>query len=104
MSFFTKINSCYNKLASFLTSFSADKYVHCLAGIIISMICTACAFKIWDADIFSSVLIGIIAAAGISIIKEIIDRLRAQIFDGSDIAAGTIGGFLGALLSLMFLI
>lgn len=73
-----------NKIFSFLSKFEKDKYIHFIAGMLISIIfATFIPFGIYYC---------IIPAILISLCKEIYDRFTYGLFDYKDLLATILGG------------
>lgn len=93
-----KIFEIYDKFAAWLCSFTADKYVHLLVGLLAgffaSLILSATTKGGTD---LGFAFCGLIAAFLIMLFKEIIDFFRGGKFDARDWLFGTIGGLMGSL-------
>lgn len=97
-----KVFSVYDKVAEWLCSFTSDKYVHLLFGLVIGF-AVAWVFILTTAGAKKPVcaVCGVIAAVLIGLFKEIADFFRDKPFDGRDWLFTVVGGAIGAVLYLM---
>lgn len=97
-----KLLKIWDKTAEWLCKFDGDKYVHFVVGLV-----TAFVFA-WLMSVttvgypaVNYAASGMIAAAIIMVIKEVVDFIRGEQFDMQDILFGIIGGVLGTMLYLL---
>ncbi len=97
-----KVFSVYDKVAEWLCSFTSDKYVHLLFGLVIGF-AVAWVFILTTAGATKPVcaVCGVIAAALIGLFKEVTDFFRDKPFDAKDALFTAVGGVIGALMFLM---
>lgn len=97
-----KVFEIYDKVAEWLCSFTADKYVHLLFGLLISF-AVAWVFILNTAGATKPVcaVCGVIASVLIGLFKEIADFFRDKPFDTKDWLFTAVGGVIGALMFLM---
>lgn len=97
-----KVFRVYDKVAEWLCSFTSDKYVHLLAGLLISF-AVAWVFILNTAGATEPVcaVCGVIAAVFVGFIKEVVDFFRDKPFDGGDVLFTVVGGIIGAVLYMM---
>lgn len=97
-----KVFSVYNKVAEWLCSFSSDKYVHLLIGLLISF-AVSWVFILTTIGASKPVcaVCGVIAAVFVGFIKEVVDFFRDKPFDAKDWLFTVIGGVIGALTFLI---
>lgn len=97
-----KVFSVYDKVAQWLCSFSSDKYVHLLFGLLISF-AVAWVFVLTTAGATKPVcaVCGVIAAVLIGLFKEVADFFRDKPFGARDWLFTAVGGAIGALMFLM---
>lgn len=96
-----KVFSVYDKVAQWLCSFTSDKYVHLLAGLLVSF-AAAWVFILTTAGATKPVcaVCGVIASVLVGLFKEIVDFFRDKPFDGRDWLFTVVGGVFGALMFL----
>ena len=105
-----KIFNIYDKVAEGLCSFTSDKYVHLIIGLLISYIVSVVVFKSINEEIILRAAVGRAAAGGfissslIGFFKEIIDLIRDKGFDIKDLLTTMTGGLLGSLLLILLAI
>lgn len=97
-----KVFSVYDRVAEWLCSFTSDKYVHLLAGLLISF-AVAWVFILNTAGATEPVcaVCGVIAAMLIGLFKEIVDFFRDKPFDAKDWLFTSVGGAMGAMMFLV---
>lgn len=97
-----KVLSVYDKVAEWLCSFTSDRYVHLLAGLLVSF-AAAWVFILTTAGATKPVcaVCGVIAAVFIGLLKEIADFFRDKPFDAKDWLFTAVGGVIGALMFLV---
>lgn len=95
----TKIFKFYDKIAEWLCDFTSDKYVHLLAGLLISF------FVSWlvtlttpNALSVECARCGFIIGVLVGIAKEIIDAYREKPMDCADLLFTVFGCVLGSVL------
>lgn len=97
-----KVFSVYDKFANWLCSFTADKYVHLVVGLLIGFFVSLIfAVTTKNGVPLSYAFCGVVAAFLIMLFKEMVDFFRGEPFDAKDLLFGTVGGVLGALLWLI---
>lgn len=97
-----KILRIYDKIAAWLCKWGSDKYVHLLAGLLISYLwlCVLLAVR-GDGDCIIFMLNGIGVSGLVALLKEIADCMRYGKIDIYDIVFTMAGGLIGALLFLI---
>lgn len=97
-----KVFSVYDKVAEWLCSFSSDKYVHLLAGLLVSFT-AAWVFILTTTGATKPVcaVCGVIASVLVGLFKEVADFFRDKPFDGQGWLFTAVGGVIGALMYLM---
>lgn len=97
-----KVFEIYDKVAQWLCSFDSDKYVHLLFGLLVSF-AVSWVFMLTTMGATKPVcaVCGVITAAFVGFIKEVVDFFRDKPFDGQDWLFTVIGGVIGALMFLI---
>ncbi len=97
-----KVFEIYDKVAEWLCSFTSDKYVHLLFGLLISF-AVAWVFVLATAGATKPVcaVCGVIAAVLVGLFKEVADFFRDKPFDAKDWLFTAVGGVIGALIYLI---
>ena len=97
-----KVFSVYDKVAQWLCSFTSDKYVHLLFGLLASL-AVAWVFILTTTGATKPVcaVCGVIAAVLVGLSKEVADFFRDKPFDGQDWLFTVVGGVIGALMYLI---
>ena len=97
-----KVFEIYDKVAQWLCSFGSDKYLHLLVGLV-SAVLVALVMQATtpNCNVAACASMGLIGAAVLMVIKELLNFFRGGRFDVKDIAFGLLGGLLGGLLWLI---
>ena len=97
-----KIFSVYDKVAEWLCSFTSDKYVHLLAGLLIGFLGSLLfAATTKNGTEVAYAFCGWFAAVLIGLFKEVVDFFRDKPFDAKDWLFTAVGGVIGALMYLV---
>lgn len=97
-----KILRVYDRLAAWLCKWGSDKYVHLLAGLLISYLWLCVLLTVrGDGMRMIYAWYGVVAAGGVALIKELIDDMRGGRIDPQDIVFTMAGGLIGSLLFLI---
>lgn len=97
-----KILRVYDKAAEWLCKWGSDKYVHLLAGLLISYLYARMLVAVGvDGDCISFVFCGIGISGLVALLKEVADLMRGGVMDIYDIIFTMAGGFIGSLLFLI---
>jgi hypothetical protein len=91
----------YDKCAEWLCSFTGDRYVHLIIGLLICYVVGKLDGRVLNRETAVAMAIGFLVAFFIAILKEVCDFFRGEPFDAKDLLFGTVGGVLGALLWLI---
>lgn len=80
----------YDKAVDWLCGWGSDKYLHLIAGLIISYVFS---------KLFTHAWVGLIAAFVVGVAKELADKyIRHHDFGKTDLAFTVVGGLIGMLM------
>ena len=93
-----KIYNFFQKINTWLASFGADRYLHLVAGILISFF-VSMGFQAWQQEtLLISTVVGYIITVAIGLGKEVLDQNYTGKSDITDWLFTGIGGLIGAAL------
>ena len=90
----------YDSAVAWLMHFGSDKYLHFIVGLLIAFFAAHILYCLVSYHLLSA-LFGIVLAMLIGIFKEELDEKRGGKFDIYDALFTSLGGVLGAILSVM---
>ena len=96
-----KIMEYYDKFANWLCSFTADKYVHLIVGLLLAYIMVHVGVSVIHSELLPAMFVSFIIVAFLGIAKETIDFVLRKGFDGVDMMFTWVGSALGVLLCLL---
>lgn len=91
----------YDKFANWLCSFTADKYVHLIVGLLLAYIMVHVGVSVIHSELLPAMFVSFIIVAFLGIAKETIDFVLRKGFDGVDMMFTWVGSALGVLLCLL---
>lgn len=93
-----KIYECYEKFAEWICSFTADRYVHLIVGLLLAYLVGRGDMALFHREAAIAFVVALIAVIVVGIIKEVIDIFLGKNFDFRDALFTSVGGVIGALL------
>lgn len=88
------------KFGYWLCSFTSDKYVHFIAGLLIAFVVASLDVLVFHREPLVAMAIGGLTGFFAGVVKEVVDFFGGS-FDAKDIVATTLGAILGMLMSLL---
>lgn len=95
-----KILNYYNKVAEWICSFSADRYVHLISCLLIAEIASGVCHR-FGLYMWISAVAGLFTGVSFGFLKEVFDKHRGELFDKSDFIFSYIGAIIGSLLFII---
>lgn len=97
-----KILEAWDKMCKWLCSFGADRFLHLIVGLVFAVL-VAAIMRATTPGCYETAyaFMGVVGAAVLMILKELVDFFRGEKFDGRDAAFGIVGGIIGGLIFLM---
>jgi VanZ family protein len=96
-----KILDIYDKCAEWLCSFTGDRYVHLIVGLLICYVVGRLDGRVLNRETAVAMAIGFLVAFFIAILKEVCDFFRGRGFDVNDLLFTWTGAIIGAILILI---
>ena len=96
-----KIYEYYQKVAEWLCSFTADKYVHLIVGLVLANIMVHVGVSVIHSELLPAMFVSFIIISALGVVKELADYALGKGFDGVDMLFTWIGSALGVLLCLL---
>jgi hypothetical protein len=96
-----KIYGLVKKINCWLASFGVDRYLHLLAGLIISFFVALFMLKVGHETVDSSLVFGMMITVIVGALKEVFDQAYDASSDGIDWLFTCIGGVIGLVLWLL---
>ena len=93
-----KMYEYYEKFAEWICSFTADKYVHFIVGLLIAYAAGRECVLLFRLEMASAFAVALTTAAICGIAKEASDKLLGKGLDYKDFLFTSVGGIIGALL------
>ena len=97
-----KILEAWDKACAWLCSFGADRFLHLIVGLVFAVF-VAVVIRATTPGCYETAyaFMGVVGAAVVMILKELVDFFRGEGFDDRDAAFGIVGGIIGGLMFLM---
>ncbi len=95
-----KFLKIYDRFASWICGFEADKYIHFIIGFLIAFVSFLFFYRMISKDISLIALVVLVIGFVAGLGKEQIDKMRGEKFDIKDAYSTWVGVILGLILGL----